>query len=85
MSKKGAEVYKAKADLISNLLVPYSRKQVRYFLGHASFDIRFMKDFCKVVCPLTNLVTKDAPFIIDESCVKAFEKFRSLLVLAPTV
>ena len=30
--------------------------------------------------PLTNLLIKDAPFVIDDAYVKAFEKFQSLLV-----
>ena len=49
-------------------------KQVRSFLGHAGFYTRFIKDFSKVARSLTNLLTKDAPFVIDESCVQAFEK-----------
>ena len=60
-------------------------KQVRSFLGHASFYRRFIKDFTKVAHPLTNLLTKDAPFVINESCMKAFEKLRSLLVSAPII
>ena len=74
MFKKGIEVDKAKVDLIANLPVPSSMKQVRSFLGHASFYRRFIKNFSKVARPLTNLLTKDASFVIDESCVKAFEK-----------
>jgi len=85
VSKKGIEVDKAKVNLISNLPVPSSVKQVRSFLGHAGFYRRFIKDFSKVARPLTNLLTKDAPFVIDESCVKAFEKLRSSLVSAPIV
>jgi len=65
--------------------MPFSMKQVRSFLGHAGFCRRFIKDFSKVACPLTNLLIKDAPFVIDESCVQAFEKLRSLLVSAPIV
>jgi len=65
--------------------MPSSVKQVRSFLGHADFYRRFIKDFRKVARPLANLLTKDAPFVIDESCVKAFEKLRSLLVSAPIV
>jgi len=34
---------------------------------------------------LTNLLTKDAPFVIDESCVKAFKRLRSSLVSARIV
>jgi len=78
--KKGIEVDKAKVDLVANLPMPSSMKQVRSFLGHVGFYRRFIKDFIKVVCSLTNLFTKDAPFVIDESCVKDFEKLRSLLV-----
>ena len=74
MLKKGIEVDKAKVDLISNLPVPSSVKQVRSFLGHAGFYRRFIKDLSSVAHPLTNLLTKDAPFVIDESCIKAFEK-----------
>jgi len=69
VSKKRIEVDKAKVDLISNLPVSSSVKQVRSFLGHAGFYRRFIKDFSKVACPLTNLLAKDAPFVIDESCV----------------
>jgi len=83
VSKKGIEVDKAKVDLISDLPVLSSVKQVRSFLGHVGFYRRFMKDFSKVARPPTNLLTKDAPFFIDESCVKAFEKFQSSLVSAP--
>jgi len=85
VSKKGIEVDKAKVDLIANLPLPSYVKQVRSFLGHAGFYRRFIKNFSKVARPHTNLLTKDAPFVIDESCVKAFEKLRSLLVSTPIV
>ena len=83
--KKGLRLIKSTVDLISNLPVPSSVKQVRSFPSHAGFYRRFIKDFSKVARPLINLLTKDAPFVIDESCVKAFEKLRSLLVSAPIV
>jgi len=74
VSERGIEVDKAKGDLISNLPVPSSVKQVRSFLGHARFYRRFIKDLSKVVCPLTNLLSKDTPFEFDESSMEAFEK-----------
>jgi len=82
-SKKGIEVDKTKIDLIYNLSIPTSVKQVRSFLGHAGFYRRFIKDFNKVAHPLTNLLSKDTPFVFNESCVEAFEKLRSLLVSTP--
>ena len=85
MSKKGIEVDKAMVDLISNLPMPSSVKQFKSFLGHGGFYRRFIKDFSKLARPLTNLVTKDVLFVINESPEKAFEKLRSSLVSFPIV
>ena len=74
VSKKEIEVDKAKVYLTSNQPVPPSVKQVTSFLGHVGFYRRFIKDFSKVARPLSNLLSKDSPFVIDESCVRAFEK-----------
>jgi len=78
--KKEIKDDKAKVDLISNMPMLFSVKQVRLFIGHVDFYRRFIKDFSKVARPLTNLFIKDAPFVIDESYVKASDKLRSLLV-----
>jgi len=51
--------------MISNLFMPSSMKQLRSFLGRAGFYRRFIKNFSKVAHPLTNHLTKDAPFVID--------------------
>ena len=80
MSKKEIEVDKAKVAQISNLKVPSFVKQVRSFLSHAGFYRRFINDFSKVAQLLIDILTKDAPRVIDKSYMKAFEKFRSLLV-----
>jgi len=63
ISKKGIEVDIAKVDLISNLPHPKNVKDIRSFLGHAGFYRRFIKDFSKIARPLTNLLSKDIPFI----------------------
>jgi len=85
VSKKGIEIDKAKIDLISNLYVPSSVKQVRSFFDYVGFYRGFTKDFSKVIWPLTNLLTKDTLFVFDESYEKASEKLRSLLVSASIV
>ena len=51
ISSKGIEVDKAKVDLISNLPPPKTVREVRSFLGHASFYRRFIKDLAKFLDP----------------------------------
>lgn len=85
VSKEGIEVDKAKIYLVANLPPPKSVKQIRSFLGHAGFYRRFIKDFSMIARPLTNLLSKDVAFNFDESCMKAFERLRSLLISSPIV
>jgi len=56
ISDKGIEVDKFKIDFITNLSPPKSVKDIRSFLGHASFYKRFIKEFSKIIRPLTNLL-----------------------------
>jgi hypothetical protein len=72
ISRRGIEVDKSKVDLISNLPLPRTVKEVRSFLGHAGFYRRFIQDFNKIARPLCKLLVKEAPFIFDEDCKKAF-------------
>jgi len=45
--------------------------------------MRFIKDFSEVALVLPNSLTKDAPFVFDESCVKAFEKASFFIGVKP--
>ncbi|XP_058185723.1 uncharacterized protein LOC131302946 [Rhododendron vialii] len=47
------------------------------------FYRRFIKDFSKIAKPLCDLLAKDAPFVFDEACMRAFEKLREALSTAP--
>ncbi|KAI3780893.1 hypothetical protein L2E82_10886 [Cichorium intybus] len=83
VSERGFEVDRAKVKVIFTLLPPTSVKGVRSFLGHAGFYRRFIKDFSTISKPLCGLLLKDAPFIFDEECVKAFNILKNKLVEAP--
>ena len=67
--ERGIEVDKAKIQVIESLPPPVNIKGIRSFLGHAGFYRRFIKDFSHIVCPLTNLLAKDVPFVFDEECL----------------
>jgi hypothetical protein len=85
VSSIGIEVDKSKIELIANLPTPKSIKNVRSFLGHASFYRRFIKDFSVISKPLCNLLTKDNVFEWTEHCEKTFVKLKNLLTSAPVI
>ena len=79
ISSKGIEIDKAKVNLISNLLPPKIVREIRSFLGHASFYRRFIKEFIKISRPLCYLLAKDVLFVFANSCLVTFEKLKQLL------
>ena len=85
ISESGIEVHKAKIDLISNLPPPRYVKEIRSFLGHVGFYRRFIKDFSKISRPLCNLLAKDAPFVFDDECLRAFKRLKTKLTFAPII
>ena len=72
ISRKEIEVEKAKIEVTAKLPAPKCVKDIRSFLGHASFYRRFIKNFSKIARPLTNLFAKDVPFIFDNECLNFF-------------
>ncbi|XP_070018259.1 uncharacterized protein [Nicotiana sylvestris] len=62
-----------------------SVKGVRSFLGHAGFYQRFIKDFSKVVNPLSKLLEKDANFNFNDDFMRAFELLKVKLTTTPII
>lgn len=85
ISNKGIEVDKAKIDVIANLPIPNSVKDIRSFLGHAGFYRRFVKDFSKIDRPLTTLLGKDVSFDFNSKCISSFERLKNELISAPII
>jgi hypothetical protein len=85
ISHRGTEVDKAKVDIISNLPPPRTVKEVRSFLDHAGFYRRFIQNFSKIARPLCKLLVKEAPFIFDDDCKKAFGALKKILTSTPII
>ncbi|RDY14044.1 Retrovirus-related Pol polyprotein, partial [Mucuna pruriens] len=83
LSNRGIEVDKSKIDIITSLRNPASVREVRSFLGHASFYRRFIKNFSKIALPLSKLLQKDVEFKFDQPCIEAFQELKSRLTSAP--
>ncbi|KAM2133690.1 hypothetical protein ACFX1R_003773 [Malus domestica] len=85
ISEEGIEVDKSKVDLVRHLPSPTSVREVRSFLGHASFYRGFIKDFSKIAQPLCRLLQKDVAFEFDDACSTAFKQLKEALTSAPII
>ena len=83
VSKHGLEVDKAKIEVIKQLPLPNNLKRLKGFLGHMGFYRRFIKDFAKNSKNLTNLLSKDVNFIMNDDAFKAFNLIKDSLMQAP--
>ena len=53
------------------------------FLGLAGYYRRFIKDFSRLVAPMTRLTQKRVKFEWDDLCEKAFQDLKKRLTSAP--
>ena len=83
ISGKGLEVDKVKIEVIQNLPLPGTIRDLRSFLGHVGFYQRFIQDFAKVSKPLNTRLCKDKDFIIDEEGKRTFLMLKEALIEAP--
>jgi hypothetical protein len=74
ISDKSIEASPDKVKVIMNYPVPKSVKEVRSFLGLASFYRRLVTQFALIAKPLTQLTKKDNKFEWDEQCQSAFKE-----------
>lgn len=82
---KGIRMDQAKIDAVLGWESPTTVKGVRGFLGFANFYRRFIRDFAKVVRPLTDLTQKDAEFRWTDEAEQAFQCLKQMFVSAPNL
>ena len=49
------------------------------------FNRRFIKDFSKIARPLTNLLSKDVPFNVNDECFYSWKRLKKELISAPII
>ena len=83
VSADGVRCDPAKIEKVHAWTAPKCVKDVKSFLGLASYYRRFIKGFATIANPLTALTKKENKFIWSEKCQQAFDELKELLTNAP--
>ena len=83
ISRDGIKVCPSREACIRNYPTPKTPKNVRQFLGLASYYRKFIKDFATIANPLSLLTHKKAKFVWTESSEKAFRQLIKMLLSPP--
>ncbi|EOY19242.1 Uncharacterized protein TCM_044240 [Theobroma cacao] len=82
VSKDGVQVDPKKVEVVEKWPRPTSVTELESFLGLACYYSRFVKDFSKIVTPLTKLIRKDTKFEWSNACENSFKKLKACLTTA---
>jgi hypothetical protein len=85
ISKDGIAVNPERVQAILDWAPPKNVKQVRSFLGLASYCRRFVENFSKIAKPLTDLLHKGVKFDWTEKCQDSFQTLKDKLTSAPVL
>ena len=72
ISKDGIQVDPKKIEAITEWQRPIIVMEIKSFLGLAGYYRRFIKNFFKIVTPLTRLTQKNAKFVWTNKCEEYF-------------
>ena len=83
VSSDGIRTDPKKLQAVREFPPPSSVKEVRSFVGLASYYRKFIPHFARVAGPLHALTKKDVTFVWTPECQSAFEELKQLLTTAP--
>ena len=72
-----------KIKAVQDWPTPTTVKEVRRFLGLASYYRRYIQHFADISKPLNSLTWKDVSFEWSDQCAAAFHELKSKLITAP--
>lgn len=84
LTAKGIQPNPNKIQIIQNLKLPTTQKQIKSFLGTTGYYRKFIKDYSKVAFPLTKYLKKNSKVNPnDPNYISAFEKLKNLVTEHP--
>ena len=83
VTSNGLDMVPSKVEIIRAWPIPTNVKATQSFLGFANFYRRFIRNYSKLVAPLTALTRKDTPFEFGSKALEAFESLKLHFTTAP--
>jgi len=71
--KEGNKIESQKVKAMTELPWPTNAIEIRSFLGLAGYYIRFVRDFSKIISPLTNFLKRAIKFEWTQKCKRVFK------------
>lgn len=85
VDSEGLHVDVSKVEAMLNVPPPRNAKEVRRFVGMASWYRRFIPNFATILKPLTELTRKNVHFLWTDKCQESFSAIKNCLVSAPVL
>jgi len=85
ISEHGVETDPEKTASVANWSTPTDVKDLRQFLGLASYYRRFVKNFSQIAAPLFQLTQKGKNWCWNQDCEQAFVTLKDKLTTAPVL
>jgi len=83
IDSEGIGTVEDKVRAVQEWPIPPSQKELKSFLGLASYYRKIVCVFSCIAAPLYKLLQKDQCFVWSECCQKAFDTLKQALVRAP--
>ena len=85
VGREGVHTDPLKVSAVQDWPVPTDVAAVRSFIGLCSYYRRFVPKFATIAAPLHQLTKKGARFLWDETCQRAFDELKRVMVSAPVL
>ncbi|CAM8906321.1 unnamed protein product [Rhodiola kirilowii] len=85
VTHRGIEIDQTKIKAIQEMPEPKSLKELRGLQGRLAYIRRFISNLAGRCQPFSHLMKKDAPFVWDDKCRKAFDSIKKYLSTAPVL
>ncbi|SGZ26524.1 BQ5605_C024g09932 [Microbotryum silenes-dioicae] len=78
ISPSGVSMSQDKVKAITSWPTPTSLKELQQFLGFCNFYRRFIEGYSRVIAPLTRLLKKNTPFLLDSAALSSLDRLKQI-------